>query len=590
MRRKQTFEFTGCFDISSEIPHGVIAIDNFEQFHPVLIESNHSQQTSSSPRFSSMVIKDGDHRKEKRRASQQQHNGFSYYQYYFLSHFHSDHFKGLHDKFFQYAAASEETCIKFTNHATHEKENNPQNHLSSNKVNNSSSRSQVKNFTVTLLSSNHCPGSVMFLFEIQKGTQKESILYTGDFRNVSIETTTFLKTQKLTKIYIDDTFCDESNFSELPTRSNSIRNIISLIEKERQRHKIVYMALDLLGTERILFEIEKHFKCKIYLDYENLNPKRRKEIDAMDALKEKVFTSNKDETFLRVVSKDTLKSLANLLLKEADKPLFIQVSTMWLKYLNKETCGMAGKSEDATCKLTNDGIWKVLYSFHSSRNEMLLFLASILTYNTTRSIPSIISLNPQSKHIRGLIESLKQQMAKKPSVSTVENDSFDYSFFETSAELFKEEFITFSHSSLTSEKESFPSQSYNEDTQPRSQSSNHSDQLNSPVSNSYTISSLETEPYSAIPDEVFDPEQLFSLISQGQDEEERTPITQSQSLSFLNSPFTPETTPSSTKKRALNASTINTPSNGKDESFTMLDLSEDDTTPQKDCKKVKLNK
>ncbi|KAG2383515.1 hypothetical protein C9374_004186 [Naegleria lovaniensis] len=559
MRRKATFEFTGCFDISSEIPHGVIAIDNFEHFHSVMEQNNTGQQ--SSP-----LLMKGCNRKDKRRSSQQ--SGLAYYQYYFLSHFHSDHFKGLHDKFFQHATTSEETCIvchpitktlllsqfpnldkdriltielhqptllpishKFTNH-THDKENDPQNHLpSNNKVKDALSRSQVRNFTVTLLTSNHCVGSTMFLFEIQKGLHKEAILYTGDFRNVSTETTTFLKSQKLSKVYIDDTFCDETNFSDLPTRSQSIRN-------------------------------------------------RRKEIDVMDALKEKVFTSNKDETFLRVVSKDTLKSLASLLLKEVDKPLFIQVSTMWLKYLNKETCGMAGKSEDITCKLTNDGIWKVLYSFHSSRNEMLHFLASISTNSTT--IPSIISLNPQSKYIRGLVESLKQQMSKKQQVLIVNEDGYDYSFFETSAELFKEEFITFSHSSLTQKDNTFSSQSFNEDSQPRSQSSNNSDL--SPISNSYTISSLETEPYSAIPDEVFDPEQLFSEISQGQDEEERTPITQSQSLSFLNSPFTPEA--SSTKKRAIHAH--NTPSNGKDESFTMLNLSEDDNTPQKDSKKVKL--
>ena len=172
------------------MPHGVVAIDNFEQFH----------STSSQP------------------MTQRQHgkNKFgNYYQYYFLSHCHTDHYKGLHDAFFQNAAVSNQTCI-ICHPITKTLLLSQFPKLDTERIltidlhqptlltykHNESSRS----FTVTLLSSNHCPGSVMFLFDIPMKDQSheiERILYTGDFRDPTIETIQFLKEVKLTKIYLD---------------------------------------------------------------------------------------------------------------------------------------------------------------------------------------------------------------------------------------------------------------------------------------------------------------------------------------------------------------------------------------------------
>ena len=255
-----------------------------------------------------------------------------------------------------------------------------------------------------------------------------------------------------------------------------------------------------------------------------------------------------------MVSKDTLKLLAEMLSKETDCPLFIQVSTMWLKYLNKETCGMAGASENVSCKFTN-GIWKVLYSFHSSREELRQFIETIL--HRDEHTPVILSLNPESatkqikENLLGVVTGRKDKK-KKPMLprSIILEDSFDYSYFMSCGDLFKEEPIIFG---IEDKKE---------------------EDLPTPIG---ITDSQVPEPYTACDSEDLDPERLFSLISQGEDE--ATPIiASSQSLFFsMTSPITPEERMSNRKKRGFG---FTTPGE-KEESFTMLNLSEDDKTPKK---------
>ncbi|EFC46756.1 predicted protein [Naegleria gruberi] len=501
--------------------------------------------------------------------NQLQQHQFKYYQYYFLSHCHSDHFKGLDDRFFQNASASDETCI-----VCHPITRNlllalyPK--LDKDRILaidllqptlltvRGASSKEPKHFMCTLLSSNHCPGSCMFLFEIAKPgspNEVESILYCGDFRDPPSDTIQYLKSKKISKVYIDDTFCDPSNFLNLPKRSDSIKELIKLIEKERAKQRAVYIALDLLGTERVLFELVSHFKTKLFCDYENLNPKRRKEIDCMKSLKENIFTRDKEKTFIRVVSKTTIKSLAELLKKEDDCPLLICISTMFLKYLNKDTRGMSSSFDRGSSTYFQDGIFKILYSFHSSHKEILKFLEQVFGSNV-KEYPSIISLNPHqtsSKNNKNLLDDIR----KGTSSTKVEDDSKDYGFFSDTETLFKEEHVVIKDNFLETLIEKRRSSSQRDDEE--------------------LFSSLETEPYTAIPEEDLDAEKLFEEFNSQQDELV-TPTTSHPITFSLMSPFTPQ--PPSSQKKRLNSSS-------NDESFNMLNLSEDDNTPKQSEKKKK---
>ncbi|KAM5202100.1 5' exonuclease Apollo isoform 1-T1 [Hipposideros larvatus] len=107
--------------------------------------------------------------------------------------------------------------------------------------------------TVTLMDANHCPGSVMFLFEGYFGT----ILYTGDFRY----TPSMLKEpalrvgKQIHTLYLDNTNCNPALV--LPSQEEAARQIVELIRKHPEHNvKIVVedaTSLAQVGTITALF-------------------------------------------------------------------------------------------------------------------------------------------------------------------------------------------------------------------------------------------------------------------------------------------------------------------------------------------------
>ncbi|NXT49685.1 DCR1B exonuclease, partial [Pluvianellus socialis] len=87
--------------------------------------------------------------------------------------------------------------------------------------------------TVTLLDSNHCPGSVMFLFEGAFGT----ILYTGDFRySSSMRGEPALRGRHIDRLYLDNTHCHPQR--PLPSRQHATRQAAHVI-RTHPRHQVV---------------------------------------------------------------------------------------------------------------------------------------------------------------------------------------------------------------------------------------------------------------------------------------------------------------------------------------------------------------
>jgi len=90
--------------------------------------------------------------------------------------------------------------------------------------------------TVTLLDANHCPGAVMFLFEVGK----RRILHVGDFRwNAEIMLQQqplkklFANQHRLDELYLDTTYCDEKYC--LPTQNEAIQACIEVAVRENAR-------------------------------------------------------------------------------------------------------------------------------------------------------------------------------------------------------------------------------------------------------------------------------------------------------------------------------------------------------------------
>ncbi|XP_004463022.1 5' exonuclease Apollo [Dasypus novemcinctus] len=113
--------------------------------------------------------------------------------------------------------------------------------------------------TVTLIDANHCPGSVMFLFEGYFGT----ILYTGDFRYTPsmLQAPALQLGKQIHTLYLDNTNCNPALV--LPTQQEAARQIVDLIRKHPQHN--IKIGLYKLGKESLLEQLALEFRTWVVL-------------------------------------------------------------------------------------------------------------------------------------------------------------------------------------------------------------------------------------------------------------------------------------------------------------------------------------
>ena len=94
--------------------------------------------------------------------------------------------------------------------------------------------SRGKAVTVTLLDAIHCPGAVMFLFQVSNKT----ILHVGYFRwdrdlmLIQAPLQSFFNLRvRLDEILFDTTYCDEK-YAGIPTQQEAIKATIEAVDKE----------------------------------------------------------------------------------------------------------------------------------------------------------------------------------------------------------------------------------------------------------------------------------------------------------------------------------------------------------------------
>ena len=89
---------------------------------------------------------------------------------------------------------------------------------------------------VTAIPANHCPGSVMFLFEVMKECPDEEtpewrILYTGDFRFEDVDLSSLQALHdphgnviRVNEMFLDTTFAS-TDYNSFPSREEAIQKI-----------------------------------------------------------------------------------------------------------------------------------------------------------------------------------------------------------------------------------------------------------------------------------------------------------------------------------------------------------------------------
>ena len=208
--------------------------------------------------------------------------------------------------------------------------------------------------TVSVIDANHCPGSVMYIFEGYFG----KIFYTGDFRyskDTIMEIGMLENCQNVDVLYLDNTYCDPS--IAFPSREKAKQDILKLIDSHSD-YDIVF-GMHAFGKEDLLCDIADRYGSCIAVGrtyYEKV-----KLLDYPD-----VFTDKPSETNMRVVN---LHSVSSQQVKDWNK--------IWPTLVILVTALYSGIDPSENLYTNIPRVHIVPYSNHSCYPELLEFIRLI---------------------------------------------------------------------------------------------------------------------------------------------------------------------------------------------------------------------
>jgi DNA cross-link repair 1A protein len=330
---------------------------------------------------------------------------------YFLSHFHSDHYGGITSSWnagIIYCSLPTATLVN-QQLGVDKKYLHPLPMMTPTVL-----ESRGKPVTVTLLDANHCPGAVMFLYEVGK----RSILHVGDFRwnrqnMLQFPLKAFSSGQRqLDELFLDTTYCDPKY--ALPTQEETIQATIATVEKEIKTSKanglktLHLFGSYTIGKERIWMSVAEHFGWKVYVD-----KARFRILSALDWSKEQmaVLTTRQEESHMWVVPLGhiNMKRLPEYFLTANNKP-FAEPYSRIVGY--RPTGWSLGGTPSASIvgsrssgKIT---IHSVPYSEHSSFPELVDCLECL----RPKKIVPTVSVSKSNLQIDLLLNALKHKQTR----------------------------------------------------------------------------------------------------------------------------------------------------------------------------------
>lgn len=182
---------------------------------------------------------------------------------FFLSHYHADHMEGLNSSWSFKIYCSQLTAgllvdeMKIQNDLVTPLEVGQPHIIPVDELG-------CETMTVTLLDANHCPGSVMFVFEGYFGC----IFYTGDFRyddQLSLQPG-FPQAKQVDQLFIDNTYCNPK--AQFPTRKQALEIILKIIK--RHPGSTIVIGMMHIGKEELLEELAIELKTMIVVDSKRL--------------------------------------------------------------------------------------------------------------------------------------------------------------------------------------------------------------------------------------------------------------------------------------------------------------------------------
>jgi DNA cross-link repair 1A protein len=229
--------------------------------------------------------------------------------HYFLSHFHSDHYMGL-SKHFQGLLY----CNEITARLVHVELYVPMDRIVILPMN---QRIEIGGWFVTLMDANHCPGAVIFLFEI--GSCR--VLHTGDFRACKEHWEHTLLQDKIDYLFLDTTYCNPTYIfppqqkildllHEIVVRIESgeairtifrdqtTKNVFQGWSEKVKKHTLYLVGSYTIGKEKVFMTVSTAAKTKVYAQKKKLKVLKLLEDSEMT----KVLTDDADVAAVHVIS------------------------------------------------------------------------------------------------------------------------------------------------------------------------------------------------------------------------------------------------------------------------------------------------
>ena len=216
--------------------------------------------------------------------------------YYFLSHFHSDHYGGLDSSF----DAGIVVCNAITGRLVQSQLRVP-----SDRILTIAEYEIVKVGThrVVALPANHCPGAVIFLFFVGGGKVH---LHTGDFRycdSVRADVQRFLGGKRIDALLLDTTYASPQH--TFPPQRDCIDALCDYLDEiARTPRALVVFGAYTIGKERMYVEAARRLGAKIAVSASKMRILRQLDWSPQDLAR---LTVDKSATRVWVVPMSRLR-------------------------------------------------------------------------------------------------------------------------------------------------------------------------------------------------------------------------------------------------------------------------------------------
>ncbi|KAJ4848875.1 hypothetical protein Tsubulata_044101 [Turnera subulata] len=292
--------------------------------------------------------------------------------HWFLTHFHMDHYQGLTRSF----CHGKIYCSLITAKLVNMKIGIPWARIEVLPLN---QKICIAGVDVTCLDANHCPGSVIILFEPPNG---KAVLHTGDFRFCeSLASSTILQMVSIHTLILDTTYCSPQY--DFPKQEAVIQFVIEAIQAEAFNPKTLFLIGSYtIGKERLFLAVARVLRRKVHVTaakYRLLECLGFSEDDM------RWFTLNEQESQIHVVPLWTLASFKRL------KHISNQYSSRFSLIVAFSPTGWTfgkGKKKSPGRRWQQGTIirYEVPYSEHSSFTELREFVKLM---SPEKIIPSV---------------------------------------------------------------------------------------------------------------------------------------------------------------------------------------------------------